>query len=253
MGGHGGLNILPQKKWNVYRHDRQYQVKFDEHRDIEKKLNDKEKLKREGLSDSLVELRRRAQDIQNKDIDLETELNYTKDDFKNKLLKRDKKIYKQKELEVEKTDLLPEFNEETDLLHELNEEKPVTRSKGHINFFEKEEREAEEANIKRREHLIKSGHYIYNSDFKGPRKVNVYVDEENPKVIPDFKKQQKPWYMRPKITEFNDFTDFNDSNTDSKLVESNIKRRKTKEELRTERLSRESSERERALKLLKSK
>ncbi len=21
MGGHGGLNILPQKKWNVYNHD----------------------------------------------------------------------------------------------------------------------------------------------------------------------------------------------------------------------------------------
>lgn len=21
MGGHGGLNILPQKRWNVYRYD----------------------------------------------------------------------------------------------------------------------------------------------------------------------------------------------------------------------------------------
>ena len=30
MGGHGGLNILPQKKWNVYRRDNQQKVKDDE-------------------------------------------------------------------------------------------------------------------------------------------------------------------------------------------------------------------------------
>ena len=30
MGGHGGLNILPQKTWNVYRGDNQAKVKRDE-------------------------------------------------------------------------------------------------------------------------------------------------------------------------------------------------------------------------------
>ena len=30
MGGHGGLNILPQKTWNVYRQDNQAKVKRDE-------------------------------------------------------------------------------------------------------------------------------------------------------------------------------------------------------------------------------
>ena len=29
MGGHGGLNILPQKKWNVYRKDNQEKVEKD--------------------------------------------------------------------------------------------------------------------------------------------------------------------------------------------------------------------------------
>lgn len=29
MGGHGGLNILPQKKWNVYNHDNRAIVEKD--------------------------------------------------------------------------------------------------------------------------------------------------------------------------------------------------------------------------------
>lgn len=30
MGGHGGLNILPQKKWNVYNYDNREKVEQDE-------------------------------------------------------------------------------------------------------------------------------------------------------------------------------------------------------------------------------
>lgn len=30
MGGHGGLNILPQKRWNVYRQDNREKVAEDE-------------------------------------------------------------------------------------------------------------------------------------------------------------------------------------------------------------------------------
>lgn len=29
MGGHGGLNILPQKKWNVYNRDNREKVERD--------------------------------------------------------------------------------------------------------------------------------------------------------------------------------------------------------------------------------
>ncbi|KAG5539856.1 hypothetical protein RHGRI_020167 [Rhododendron griersonianum] len=30
MGGHGGLNILPQKRWNVYNFDNREKVRKDE-------------------------------------------------------------------------------------------------------------------------------------------------------------------------------------------------------------------------------
>lgn len=35
MGGHGGLNILPQKSWNVYGHKQRQRVKRDEERAAE--------------------------------------------------------------------------------------------------------------------------------------------------------------------------------------------------------------------------
>jgi len=37
MGGHGGLNILPQKRWNVYNRDAREKVERDVRRAEEKK------------------------------------------------------------------------------------------------------------------------------------------------------------------------------------------------------------------------
>lgn len=37
MGGHGGLNILPQKKWNVYNYDNRDIVDKDKKIAAEKK------------------------------------------------------------------------------------------------------------------------------------------------------------------------------------------------------------------------
>ena len=37
MGGHGGLNILPQKKWNVYNRDNKAKVEKDRRIQDEKK------------------------------------------------------------------------------------------------------------------------------------------------------------------------------------------------------------------------
>ena len=36
MGGHGGLNILPQKKWNVYNRDNREKVDRDKKKHAEK-------------------------------------------------------------------------------------------------------------------------------------------------------------------------------------------------------------------------
>lgn len=47
MGGHGGLNILPQKKWNVYNWDNKEKVEKDE-REAEEKAKLKEKRKVEA-------------------------------------------------------------------------------------------------------------------------------------------------------------------------------------------------------------
>lgn len=37
MGGHGGLNILPQKKWNVYNRDNRTIVERDQRLDRERR------------------------------------------------------------------------------------------------------------------------------------------------------------------------------------------------------------------------
>jgi uncharacterized protein (DUF885 family) len=37
MGGHGGLNILPQKRWNVYNRDNKEKVERDQKKHLEKK------------------------------------------------------------------------------------------------------------------------------------------------------------------------------------------------------------------------
>lgn len=47
MGGHGGLNILPQKKWNVYNRDNRERVEKDIRLAKEKQERD-EKKKLEG-------------------------------------------------------------------------------------------------------------------------------------------------------------------------------------------------------------
>ncbi|KAK2194821.1 uncharacterized protein BdWA1_003709 [Babesia duncani] len=158
MGGHGGLNILPQKKWNVYRQDRQYQVKFDEHRDIEEKLAKRVKENKNVLSDSLIKLRRKNR------VAPYSDGNYNSDsDDHNETVESNKKV-----------------------------------NTGHINLFEDAEREAEGRKKERREYLIKSGCYVYNTHAQGPKSVNIYTNDDSTILVPDFKKEQTPWYMRPK-------------------------------------------------------
>ncbi|GBE62207.1 hypothetical protein, conserved [Babesia ovata] len=212
MGGHGGLNILPQKKWNVYRADRRYEVKYDEHRDIERRLDDRDQRKRQRLADSLVELRRQSQAVRN----TVTDADGPGDDFGFKQNRRSSRSRNNRKTssatlirsrspsparisggrdvsqsepstEAHERDPLPEFDR-----------KP---SGGHINLFEEAEREANERAKRQRESLIKSGSYVYNSAAKGPRAVSVYTDDTSATLVPDFKPVSTPWYMRQRSSD----------------------------------------------------
>lgn len=223
MGGHGGLNILPQKKWNVYRADRQFEVKYDEQRDIERRLAAGEKRKRERLTDSLVELRRKSQAVKNieanssdPDRSQDDEDHHKKRSRRERRSRRhsdhEKSINKKTESRRPTRDLEPPLSitaaDENDddrvedksiLPASLEFDKKVTG--GHINLFEDAEREAEEAAKKHRENLIRSGAYVYNSGVRGPRTVNVYTDDTSVTLVPDFKEVSTPWYMKHKDAE----------------------------------------------------
>lgn len=53
MGGHGGLNILPQKKWNVYNHDNRAIVEKDKKLAEAKKREKYEKDRQLALENKL--------------------------------------------------------------------------------------------------------------------------------------------------------------------------------------------------------
>jgi len=58
MGGHGGLNILPQKRWNVYRFDNQEKVRVDEAEAARQDQLQREATRRRESHSRLVALRR---------------------------------------------------------------------------------------------------------------------------------------------------------------------------------------------------
>jgi hypothetical protein len=61
MGGHGGLNILPQKRWNVYNFDNREKVKKDEEEAARKEAVEKEQARQRDAEFRLEKLREAAQ------------------------------------------------------------------------------------------------------------------------------------------------------------------------------------------------
>ncbi|KAL3678084.1 hypothetical protein R1sor_021040 [Riccia sorocarpa] len=60
MGGHGGLNILPQKRWNVYNFENREKVKRDEEEAAREEAIRKQKARREETEFKLEKLREAA-------------------------------------------------------------------------------------------------------------------------------------------------------------------------------------------------
>ena len=58
MGGHGGLNILPQKKWNVYNYDNRLKVEQDEAKEAIKKEEREMKSAKKQLSQKYAILKK---------------------------------------------------------------------------------------------------------------------------------------------------------------------------------------------------
>ncbi|KAG6554270.1 hypothetical protein Mapa_004186 [Marchantia paleacea] len=61
MGGHGGLNILPQKRWNVYNFENREKVRKDEEEAAREEAIRQQKARREETEFKLEKLRQGAQ------------------------------------------------------------------------------------------------------------------------------------------------------------------------------------------------
>lgn len=61
MGGHGGLNILPQKRWNVYNFDNREKVKRDEEKAAREEAIERQQARQRDAELRLEKLREAAQ------------------------------------------------------------------------------------------------------------------------------------------------------------------------------------------------
>lgn len=61
MGGHGGLNILPQKRWNVYNFDNREKVKRDEEEAARQEAIEKQQARQREAESRLEKLREAAE------------------------------------------------------------------------------------------------------------------------------------------------------------------------------------------------
>ena len=64
MGGHGGLNILPQKKWNIYNYDNRLKIERDKAERERKRGEDRLKAAKGNLQNNLDALRRKKKRVE---------------------------------------------------------------------------------------------------------------------------------------------------------------------------------------------
>ncbi|KAJ3682183.1 hypothetical protein LUZ60_014756 [Juncus effusus] len=234
MGGHGGLNILPQKRWNVYNRDNREKVKRDEEAAAKE-----EQLRREQTRRAETEAR------------LES-------------LRRTKGLQSAIETLNASTSLAARSAPKDDEL-ELELEKEKEKDSGHMNLFGgldgfaflgSSERKKEKKEIKHEEmdKTLKREHKRFKKDEKETKVITAEDEKHRLGYGLAGKGVNKPWYLT-KRDSFEDSIGSKSSGITkgSEKNGSNDKKRKISiEELREERVRRESKEKERERKLLRS-
>ncbi|OIV89551.1 hypothetical protein TanjilG_19367 [Lupinus angustifolius] len=216
MGGHGGLNILPQKRWNVYRFDNREKVRRDE-----EEAAKEEQIKRDQA---------RKRDAE----------------FRLERLRVSKGLAPLIEAEVQSNEPVVQSNE----TEEVSLSSPKS---GHINLFEGIKifdpiREPQKDALGEKERVSKK--------MKKMKKEEVVVTPEDEKYRFGYsylgKQVKLPWYLEKRNDDdVND--DGGESSGKGEKNEKNKRGKKTLEELREERLKREKVEKERERALIHGK
>ena len=136
MGGHGGLNILPQKKWNVYNWDNRIKVSKDEAK-VRKELNKKSKfLKEKKFNDKISKIKKNEENDDVREVHSEDEnRKYVNKIFKDivELEKREKKVKVNQFFEKMRT---------------------IVNKEEHIKLFECEEQQEKERNTNENNNIV---------------------------------------------------------------------------------------------------
>lgn len=235
MGGHGGLNILPQKKWNVYNFDNREKVRLDEEAAAKE-----EQLKRE-------QSRRR-----------DTELRLEKLRQARGLASQHPPESDQKSpIETSTAPPPPPPPAAVSIAEPLNSSASDSK---HINLFEGIRifdpiKPGDEKRSEKRSRFARD-----DDKSKRMKKEEVRVvgpEDENLKFGYGVagKGVKLPWYMAKRVADGNDDDDDEQEQRRKEKKRSSGGGKKTIEELREERLNRErkEKERERALLMMKNK
>ncbi|XP_051114897.1 uncharacterized protein LOC127240330 [Andrographis paniculata] len=221
MGGHGGLNILPQKRWNVYNYENREKVRRDEEAAARE-----EQLKREQSRKRDAELR------------LE-------------------KLRQTRGIPIRESEKSDEKPSSVSAETESVDEPPKPCDSNHINLFEgiRIFDPIKAGDGKREKRVGKFGN-DNNSNKKVKKEEVRTVGPEEEKYRLGYgivgKGSKLPWYMEKRVLEEN--TGDEDEEEEYNDVKSKEKKRsvgkKSLQELREERLKRERSEKERERALL---
>jgi hypothetical protein len=135
MGGHGGLNILPQKRWNVYNYDNREKVEKDQEL-LERARQQREKNKiSSSLGQRINKIKReqkKANSGKNSNQEEEKEEIKESKNKKVKLYAEENKLFESLKSEERKKNK----KQESEIKNELFKE---VASNQHINLFKQEE------------------------------------------------------------------------------------------------------------------